>query len=235
MKDYLLFGVAPYVAVTLLLSVSLWRFFFTRYKFSSLSSEFLESKDLFWGSVPWHYGILVLFLGHLIGFLFPREVTLWNSIPIRLIILEATALTFGLLALVGLVLLIKRRMTHPRIRVVTSWMDIVVLVLLLIQVVSGFSTAIIDRWGSSWYVATLVPYVRSVLSLAPNVELISGMSWLVRTHVLGAIVIIGILPFTRLDHFLVPPVSYLWSPYQLVIWNWDRRTIRVPSTKKKAH
>lgn len=226
MSDLLLFAVAPYVAVTLFFSVSLWRFFFTRYKFSSLSSEFLESKDLFWGSVPWHYGILVLFMGHLIGFLFPREVTLWNSIPVRLIILEVTALTFGLLALVGLILLIKRRLTHPRIRVVTSWMDVVVLLLLLIQVVSGLSMAIMERWGSSWYVATLVPYIRSVFSLSPKIELISGMSWLVKTHVFGAIVIIGILPFTRLVHFLVPPVSYLWRSYQLVIWNWDRKKIR---------
>lgn len=226
MSDLLLFAVAPYVAVTLLLSVSLWRFFFTRYKFSSLSSEFLENRDLFWGSVPWHYGIMVLFFGHLIGFLCPRQVALWNSVPLRLLILEVTALTFGLLALVGIILLIKRRIRHPRIRVVTSWMDMVVLALLLVQVVAGVGIAYHYRWGSAWYVGTLVPYLRSVLMLAPRVDLISGMPWLVKLHVFGAIAIVGVLPFTRLVHFLVPPISYLWRPYQLVIWNWDRKTIR---------
>lgn len=227
MTDFLLFAVAPYVAVTLLLSVSLYRFFFTRYKFSSLSSQFLESRDLFWGSVHWHYAILVLFFGHLIGFLFPRQVMIWNGHPARLLILEVTALVAGLLALIGVVLLIKRRLTHPRIRAVTSWMDVVVLVLLLAQVLTGVGGAVLYRWGSAWYVATLVPYLRSVLALAPRVDLMTGMPWLVKAHVLGAIAVVAILPFTRLVHFLVPPISYLWRPYQLVIWNWDRRKIRV--------
>lgn len=226
MLDLLLFAVAPYVAVTLLLSVSLWRYFFTRYKFSSLSSEFLERNQLFWGSVPWHYGILVLFFGHLIGFLCPRQVALWNSIPLRLVILEVTALVFALLALVGLLSLIKRRLSNARIRVVTSWMDVIVLLLLLMQVVTGLGTALTYRWGSSWYVATLVPYLRSVMAFSPRIDLISGMPWLVKMHVFGAILIIAILPFTRLVHFLVPPVSYLWRSYQLVIWNWDRKKIR---------
>jgi nitrate reductase gamma subunit len=225
--NYLLFAVAPYVAITLLLSVSLWRFFFQSYKFSSLSSEFLESRELFWGSVPWHYGILVLFFGHLIGFLFPREVLLWNSVPVRLVILEVTALAFALLALVGLTLLIRRRLGHARIRAVTSWMDLLVLGLLLFQVVTGILTALTYRWGSSWYAAVLTPYLRSVFTLSPRVDLMVDLPWLVKSHVIGSIVIVGILPFTRLVHFLVPPVSYLWRRYQLVVWNWDRKKIRV--------
>jgi nitrate reductase gamma subunit len=224
--NYLLFAVAPYVAITLLLSVSLWRFFFQSYKFSSLSSEFLESRELFWGSVPWHYGILVLFFGHLIGFLFPREVLLWNSVPVRLVILEVTALAFALLALVGLTLLIRRRLGHARIRAVTSWMDLLVLGLLLFQVVTGILTALTYRWGSSWYASILTPYLRSVFTLSPKVELMADLPWLVKSHVIGSMVIVGILPFTRLVHFLVPPVSYLWRRYQLVIWNWDRKKIR---------
>lgn len=224
--NYLLFAVAPYVAVTLLLSVSLWRFFFQSYKFSSLSSEFLESRELFWGSVPWHYGILVLFLGHLIGFLFPREVLLWNSIPVRLAILEVTALAFALLALVGLSLLIRRRLGNSRIRAVTSWMDVLVLGLLLVQVATGIANALTYRWGSSWYAAVLTPYLRSIFVLSPRVDLVADMPWLVKSHIIGAIAIVGILPFTRLVHFLVPPVSYLWRRYQVVIWNWDRKKIR---------
>lgn len=231
MINILLFAVAPYVAVTLLLSVSLWRFFVQRYKFSSLSSQFLESHDLFWGSVPWHFGILLLFFGHLIGFLFPREVMIWNAVPARLLVLEVSALSCGILALVGLVLLIRRRLVRPRIMAVTSWMDFVVLFLLLFQVIAGIVIAITYRWGSAWYVAVMAPYLKSVFLLSPKVDLIAGMPWLVKAHVFGATLLVAILPFTRLVHFLVPPISYLWRPYQRVIWNWDRKTIRTTKSE----
>jgi nitrate reductase gamma subunit len=228
MSDYLLFVVFPYTAISLELVVSIWRYFTRRHEFTSLSSEFLESKELFWGSVPWHYGILVVLLGHIVGFMFPREVVIWNSVPVRLLILEVTALIFGILAVVGLILLIVRRATHPRIRAVTSKMDIAILALLLVQVVSGVGIAVTYRWGSSWYVTALVPYLRSLFVLAPDVGIMADMPVLVKVHVFSAFTIIAILPFTRLVHFLVMPLSYLWRSYQLVIWNWDRKKIRRP-------
>ena len=133
MIDNILFSVFPYVALAIMLVVSIYRYMNNSYKFSSLSSEFLESDQLFWGSVPWHYGIMIVLLGHVIGFLFPREVLLFNSVPVRLVILEVTALVFGLMALFGLIMLIRRRMTNPRIKVVTSNGDILILLLLLVQ------------------------------------------------------------------------------------------------------
>ncbi|MDL1870791.1 respiratory nitrate reductase subunit gamma [Deltaproteobacteria bacterium PRO3] len=226
MKNYLLFVVFPYVAIALEVVVSVWRYIFRRHEFTSLSSEFLESKKLFWGSVPWHYGILAVLLGHLIGLLFPREVLLWNSVPIRLLILEVTGLTFGLLALVGIVLLIVRRISDPRIRQVTSKVDVLVLAVLLVQVASGVAVAIGYRWGSSWYASALVPYLRGLFTLNPNVEFVAGMPTLVKVHVFTAFLIVAILPFTRLIHFLVVPVSYLWRSYQIVVWNYDRKKIR---------
>ncbi len=226
MKDYLLFVVFPYVSVAVMLVVSWLRYVYFRHQFTSLSSEFLESKELFWGSVPWHYGILFVLLGHLVAFMFPREILVWNQIPLRLLILEVTALVFGLMALVGIILLIIRRVTHPRIRHVTSTMDIVVLLVLLLQVATGVGIAVFYRWGSSWYAASLVPYLRSLFVFKPNVEYIVGMPLLIKIHVLSAFSIIGLLSFTRLIHFLVIPINYLWRPYQLVIWNWDRKKIR---------
>jgi nitrate reductase gamma subunit len=226
MFDTILFAILPYVVVAVELVASLWRYFSNRYKFSSLSSEFLESNQLFWGSVPWHYGIMVVLMGHVVAFLFPREILLFNSVPVRLVILEVTALTFGVLALFGLIMLIYRRLTNLRIRAVTTKMDIVVLMMLLIQVASGVGTALFYRWGSSWYAAVLVPYLRSVFMLSPNVELVSGLPWLVKVHIVNAFLIIGILPFTRLVHFLLLPIGYLWRPYQLVVWNANQKKIR---------
>lgn len=232
MFDVFLFAILPYLIVAVALVGSLYRYFSNSYKFSSLSSEFLESRQLFWGSVPWHYGILVVLTGHIVAFLFPAGILVWNSVPLRLLILEVTALIFGFMALVGLIALIYRRATNARIRAVTSKMDIVILVLLLIQVASGVSIALFVRWGSSWFAAALVPYLRSLVLLSPNVEimsgfqLMSGLQWLIKTHIVNAFLIIGILPFTRLVHFLILPISYIWRPYQLVIWNANQKLLR---------
>lgn len=226
MFDVILFMVLPYVAVTVLLIASLWRYFKTSYKFSSLSSEFLESNQLFWGSVPWHYGILVVLSGHFVAFLVPAKIMAWNSVPVRLLILEVSALVFGIMALVGLVLLIVRRISSDRVRAVTSLMDIVVLLLLLLQVASGVGIALFLRWGSAWYAAAVVPYLRSLFTLNPNIEFVTGLHWIAKVHIVNAFVLVGILSFTRLVHFLILPVWYLWRPYQLVVWNADPRKLR---------
>ena len=217
--DQLLFGVLPYVAIVLAIVGTIWRYFGDRFSLSSLSSQFLENRQLFWGSVPWHYGILIILLGHLIGFLIPRSVLAWNGVPWRLYVLEASALAFGFLAVWGLVALIVRRGTRARIRVVTSPMDWVLLVVILIQVLAGLWTAIFFRWGSSWYAAFAVPYLWSVLKLNPDISLVQNLPFMVQVHIVGASVMVALIPFTRLVHLLTFPIAYLWRPYQLVIWN----------------
>ncbi len=226
MFDLALFVIFPYVALVLEIAVSFYRYFSGSYKFSSLSSEFLEGRELFWGSQPWHYGILFVLIGHLVGFLFPREVMAFNDMPVRRLILEVTALSFALMAFVGLVVLIKRRFTSARVWAVTEKMDIFVLVLLLVQTLSGIIIALYFRWGSMWYVTALVPYLRSLPVLKPNLEYIAPMPWMVKLHIANAFCLIAVLPFTRLVHFLVIPVQYIWRSWQVVIWNWDRKKIR---------
>ena len=137
MLDNLLYIIFPYAAFTLAVAVTIQRFFKRGFTFSSLSSQFLEGDELFYGSVPWHIGILIVLTGHVIGFVIPRQVLWWNGVPARLYVLETTALLFGLLAFVGIVSLIVRRLTSARIRAVTSWMDVVVLLVLLAQVGLG--------------------------------------------------------------------------------------------------
>ena len=215
----MLFGVFPYPAIILAVVVTIWRYFSNRFSYSSLSSQFLENRQLFWGSVPWHYGILFILTGHLVGFLIPRSVLAWNGVPWRLYVLEASALAFGLLAFGGLVLLIIRRASNTRIRVVTSAMDWVLLVVLLVQVVGGLWTAIFYRWGSAWYAGFAVPYLWSILKLSPDISLVSNLPFMVQLHIVGGFVMLALLPFTRLVHFLSFPYAYLWRPYQVVIWN----------------
>jgi len=217
--DQLLYGVFPYVAITVAIVGTIWRYFSDRFSYTSLSSQFLENRQLFWGSVPWHYGILVILLGHLVAFLIPRSVLAWNGEPWRLYVLEASALAFGFLTLWGLAALIFRRFSSARIRVVTSPMDVVLLLALLIQVVAGLWVAIFFRWGSSWYAAFAVPYLKSLFVLSPDVALVSNLPFMAQVHIVGAFVLLLLLPFTRLVHFLSFPYAYLWRPYQVVIWN----------------
>ena len=104
MRDQLLFGALPYLALALFVGVSVQRYRKDPFTFSSLSSQFLEGRRLFWGSVPFHVGILTLFFGHLIGFLVPRALVVWNRVPLRLFIFEASGLVAALLTLIGFII-----------------------------------------------------------------------------------------------------------------------------------
>ncbi|MHB1004619.1 MAG: respiratory nitrate reductase subunit gamma [Chloroflexota bacterium] len=218
MFDLLLYGVFPYVAVALFICGTLYRYYRARFTFSSFSSQFLESRTLFWGSVPWHYGIVLLLLGHLLGWVLPDGVAAFNSAPIRLYILEITALGLGLSALAGIVILLYRRARYPQIRAVTTWMDVVLLVVLLGQVVLGVTTAIFQRWGSWWYLSNAAPYLTSLVTLNPQIQYASTLPLPAALHVVGAFLLLALYPFTRLIHIFTVPITYLWRPYQYVIW-----------------
>ncbi len=86
--NVLLFVAFPYAAVIIFVVGVAYRYRREGFTVSSLSSQFLEGKRLFWGSVPFHMGILVVFVGHLTAFLLPEATLAWNSIPVRLIVLE---------------------------------------------------------------------------------------------------------------------------------------------------
>lgn len=224
--SFVLFGAFPYVAVVLLLLISIQRYRSNEFTVSSLSSQFLESRRLFWGSVPFHLGILTVFFGHLIGFLIPRQVQLFASAPLRLMVLELSGLIGALLFATGLVLLLRRRLLSKRLRTVTSPSDYLVLGLLLFQAVTGIYIAIFLRWGSAWYVQVAVPYLYSLFVFDPNVQLMANLPLMVQLHVLGAFTLFAAFSFTRLVHVLVLPLPYLWRRTQLVIWNRERTTAR---------
>lgn len=219
MIDLLLFAIFPYVATVVAIVVGILRFTVDRFSYSSLSSQFLEGRGLFWGSVPWHYGIGLILIGHLIGVLFPAQLIAFVGASTRLFIVEGTALALGIMALVGLVILVFRRGSVARVRAVTSRMDVVLLALLLVQVVAGIGIAVLHRWGSFWYAQVAAPYIVSLLTLNPDIAAMSALPLLVKLHVVNAFVLIALLPFTRLVHFLSLPIPYLWRPYQVVIWN----------------
>ncbi len=235
MLNTFLFIVLPYLALTIFFIGTIYRYRNVKFQISSLSSEFLEGKRLFWGSVPFHWGMLFLFFGHLIAFLIPKSVLLWNSHPVRLLVLEVAAFAFGLSMFVGLANLIYRRWTNDRIRVVTSWMDHVVELLLVAQVFLGLWIAYEFRWGSSWFASSLTPYLWSIFLLEPRIDAVVAMPLVVQLHIIGAYLIVLMFPFSRLMHALVAPIDYLWRPYQRVIWNWNKDNVRSVTGKWSVH
>ncbi|MBI1790383.1 MAG: respiratory nitrate reductase subunit gamma [Acidobacteria bacterium] len=216
--DELLFAVFPYMAFFTFFLVTIQRYRMQSFSYSSLSSQFLENQQHFWGLVPFHYGILAVLTGHILGFLIPREVLLFNSVPLRLYFLEVSGLIFALLTLVGLCAAIARRLSESKIRRVTTTSDWVVFVLLVIQVVSGIWVALFHPWGSSWFAATATPYLWSLLKLNPEIQSIAAMPLAVKVHIVNAYALIGFFPFTRLVHILVVPNPYLWRKPQVVRW-----------------
>lgn len=216
--DMVLFAVLPYVAFFTFFLVTIQRYRQRTFSYSSLSSQFLENQKHFWGLVPFHFGILFVLAGHIVAFLFPRELLLFNHLPIRVYILEVTALVFGILTLVGLIASLTRRIGETKIRRVTGHSDWVIYVLLLIQVISGLGVAIWHPWGSSWFAASVTPYLWSLLQMSPDISAIALMPMVVKIHIVNAYVLIGFFPFTRLVHVLVAPNPYLWRKPQVVRW-----------------
>ena len=225
----------PYISLAVFLVGSIFRYRSHSFKFSSLSSQFLENKKLFWGSVPFHWGLVVLFFGHLTAFLIPRSILAWNSQPVRLLTLEITSLVFAICVFIGLIQLYLRRLTDERIKINTTKMDVIIELLLLFQIFTGMYTAIFMRWGSSWFASVLSPYLKSIFTLNPDIAAVSAMPIMFKLHVIGAFLIVLMVPFTRLVHFLVYPLNYIWKPYQQVIWNWGKREVRDPGTKWSQH
>lgn len=212
------FAVLPYVAVFTFFLGTIYRYRAQSFTYSSLSSQLLENQEHFWALVPFHYGILVVLAGHVVAWLLPGAVLAWNEKPLRLYVLEVTALVFGLLSLVGLVAVLARRLRVGRLRVVTSTADWVLYVLLLVQVGSGVHVAVMHPWGSSWFASALAPYLWSLVKLSPDVGTVAALPWAVKLHIINGYLLIGFFPFTRLVHILVVPNPYLWRKPQLVRW-----------------
>ncbi|MCC7360666.1 MAG: respiratory nitrate reductase subunit gamma [Anaerolineales bacterium] len=226
MYDTVLFVAFPYVAVTLAIVMGIYRYYSDRFSYSSLSSQFLENRTLFWGSVPWHYGVILVLGAHLLAAVFPK---LWGDLiadQIRLYVLEVTGLALALMALIGLVLLVVRRLTNPRAFAVTSIMDWLLLITLAAQVGLGAWVAFYYRWGSDWYLHTAVPWMLSLVTFNPQIQHVTALPAVVKWHLLLGFVIIGLFPFTRLVHLVTFPITYLWRPIQVVIWNRRPRTTR---------
>lgn len=217
--DTIFFVIVPYIATTVAITVTIYRAVYRPFTVSSMSSQLLERKKLYWGSISFHYGIVLVLIGHLISLFLPEGLRLFYTVPIRLYILQLTGLALGIWAMVGLSILLWRRLSDRRVRVVSSPMDLIVLVLLLVSVITGVLISSLYRFGTFWFTAIFTPYLVSLFRFQPQLNLVTPLPWLIKLHVINFFILLAVFPFSRLVHIVTYPVGYLIRPWQIVIWN----------------
>ncbi|MBX9770370.1 MAG: respiratory nitrate reductase subunit gamma [Candidatus Obscuribacterales bacterium] len=230
MVESFLFIALPYIALVVCIGGSIYRAKNQSITYSALSSQFLEGRSLLWGSLPWHIGIITILLAHVVALLFPGLWQACISYPPVLIACETIGITLATGCLVGLFILLVRRLVSGKVQAVTSTMDLVVLALLLIQVALGLGIATGYRWGAAWSTGTMAPYIWSLLTFQPNISYIEGLPVIAKAHIVLAWVIILIIPCSRLIHMFALPIHYLFRAPQNVVWNNSRRLDSDPET-----
>lgn len=226
--DLVVFAVLPYVAIAMAFVATFERYARHPSSVTSMSSQFLENRLHFWAMVPFHAGILLVLLGHLVAFLIPSRVLAWNASPVRLLVLESVALAGALLAFGGLLAVIIRRLRLTPIRRGTDTIDWIVYGLLAVQLAGGIAIALLYPWGSSWLAAAAVPYLRSLVVLQPDVPLAAAMPILAQVHIAGTWLLVALFGFSKLVHIIAVPNSYLWRAPQVVRWHQSMPSGRKP-------
>jgi len=220
-SQHLLFGIYPYIALAVFFLGSLIRFDREQYSWKSDSSQLLRRKQLLLGSNLFHIGVLFLFFGHLFGMLTPHFVyEPFISSGSKQILAMASGGIAGLLAFVGLTLLLHRRLTEPRIRATSKGSDILILVLLWLQLLLGLATIPLSaqHLDGSMMVRLAEWGQRIVTFRGGAVELLEGAGWIFKTHLFLGMTIFLIFPFTRLVHIWsgFAATTYAARAWQLV-------------------
>ncbi|MCG3176610.1 MAG: hypothetical protein MOGMAGMI_01568 [Candidatus Omnitrophica bacterium] len=226
MFDLLIFVALPYVALLSLVVGSWVRYRTHAFSYSSLSTQFLEDRWLLWASAPWHAGIIVVLLGHLAAFAVPGWWTAFMATPAFLTVVESVGLLCGWMCLGGLVIFLVRRFVNARLQAVTTLADVLVVLVLMAQVGTGLAVAVNHRWGAAWAPGALGPYLHGVLTLRPDVSVLTDMPPFVKLHIASAWVLLAMFPFTRLVHVLSLPLRYITRAPQRVVWTSSRASVR---------
>lgn len=210
----LLWMIAPYIALTSFVLGHIWRYRTDQFGWTTRSSQVHESRLLRLGSPLFHFGLLGVFGGHVVGLLVPQEWT--SAAGITETAYHLVAVTMGSLAgcavIAGLGILLYRRVTVPAVRQATSRSDRLMYLLLAGALVTGMLNTLTNVFARYNYRDTVSPWFRSLFSLHPAVDLMAEAPWTFQLHALIVLVLLGIWPYTRLVHMFSAPIGYLTRP-----------------------
>ncbi len=217
-----IFGIYPYIALTVFLVGSLIRFDREQYSWKADSSQLFEKEQLRKGSILFHIGVLALFFGHLAGLVTPHTWFLGmgvSDMAHQYIAIIAGAV-FGTICMLGGVILWRRRMGNPRVRVNSRFMDIFILDWLLVTLALGLITIPFSLLhalkGDASTMVYLAEWVQSVLLFRAEPAMLADVGWIYKLHLFFGMTVFLLFPFTRLVHVWSIPLGYLQRPYQVV-------------------
>jgi len=217
--DLLFFDIYPYLCGTVFLVGSWLRYDYGQYTWRASSSQMLDKKGMRLASNLFHIGILGIFFGHLFGLLTPHWVyEPFLSIAAKQKLAMAAGGVFGIMTLVGGLLLLKRRLYNPRIRATSTHADMLILGILVVQCMLGLTTIFFSaQHMDGTEMMKLVGWAQAVVTFhAGASEHLDGVAWIYRVHLVLGMTIFLLFPFTRLVHVWSAPVEYFTRCYQVV-------------------
>ena len=207
----------PYVCFAVFVLGHIWRYRYDKFGWTTRSSQVYESRLLRWGSPMFHLGILMVIAGHAVGLLIPREWLYAIGITEEMYHIGATVLgtAAAVLTLAGLAILIYRRRVTGPVFLATTRMDKFMYVMLGATLLFGTLATVVHQvfGGGFHYRETVSPWLRSLILLQPQPELMIEVPLLFQLHVITASLLFALWPFTRLVHVFSAPVGYLFRPY----------------------
>jgi nitrate reductase gamma subunit len=219
--DIVLWAALPYLMVVVLVGGTIWRYRYDQFGWTTRSSQLYESRLLRFASPLFHFGLLFVVLGHLMGLVVPQSWT--AALGLSENGYHALALTLGGVAgigtLAGIVLLIVRRRTTGPVFMATTRNDKAMYVVLVAAILAGLWVTLvfnaIERasTGGYNYRATVGPWFRSLFWFQPDVGKMTAAPVDYRIHTLIGMLLLTIFPFTRLVHAFTAPLHYLFRPY----------------------
>ena len=216
------YGIYPYIALAIFLFGSLVRFEREQYTWKSDSSQLLHTGNLRVGNILFHIGVLGLFFGHLVGLLTP--VAVWDAIGVTHSFKQMIAMVaggiFGTLCMLGLLILMHRRLSDPRISAVTKGGDKLLLLWIFITLGLGLTTIFESAQHTDGHMMVLLmTWAQHIVTFRGDAaDFIVAAPLLFKLHLFMGISLFVIFPFTRLVHVWsgFASVTYLSRAWQLV-------------------
>ncbi|HYQ74361.1 respiratory nitrate reductase subunit gamma [Cellulomonas sp.] len=218
-RDVLLWVVVPYVCLAVFVLGHVWRYRYDKFGWTTRSSQLYERRLLRWASPLFHFGILAVFLGHVMGLGIPKSWT--RAVGMSDEVYHALAISIGAVAgvctLVGLVLLIYRRRTVGPVFRATTRMDKVMYLVLAVVIALGMwntvAGSILNLGGHYDYREGVSVWFRGIFRFDLHPELMADAPLGFQLHGMAAMLLFALWPFTRLVHVFSVPLGYLWRPY----------------------
>jgi nitrate reductase gamma subunit len=228
----LLWVIVPYLSIVVFVSGLVWRHRYDKFGWTTRSSQLYESAVLRWGSPLFHFGILLVLIGHIGGLLVPESWTEAVGITEHTYHLMAVFLgtVAGLCTLIGMAILIARRRLVGPVFAATTRNDKGMYVVLGSVIVLGLlATVRANALGDGYnYRETVSPWFRSLFYLRPDPDVMADVPVGFQIHVLAAFALFAFWPFTRLVHAFSAPVGYLTRPYVVYRSREPRTGLRAP-------